>query len=126
MAELTKEQVETIESLRRAFRERLPHRVEEVVAAAGDLLGPGEWERPKLEALFHLVHRLTGSSGIYGFTRMSHEAGALEALVTRALEENLPATAPLRAELRRLVLTLSQTGAEDAPLQKAEGTKSEG
>jgi HPt (histidine-containing phosphotransfer) domain-containing protein len=79
---MTAGQRERLESLRRAYTRDLPARVRAIGEAAASL-EPGD--REKLQSLHHLVHRLTGSAAIYGFTGLSRAASALEALVYSAL-----------------------------------------
>ncbi|SRR5712691_760130 len=95
---------ERLESLRRAYVEELPEKVRAIGKAAASLQ-PGD--REKLQAFHHLVHRLTGSAAIYGFTGLSRAASALEALVYSALDgtasfplERGPSLADLVAALK--------------------------
>jgi HPt (histidine-containing phosphotransfer) domain-containing protein len=101
---LTAGQRERLESLRRAYVNDLPARVR-AIGEAAELLEPVD--REKLQALYHLVHRLTGSSAIYGLTGLSRAASALEARVystlagTAAFEpERGPSLADLVAALK--------------------------
>ncbi|HEX9203076.1 MAG TPA: hypothetical protein VF964_03865, partial [Vicinamibacteria bacterium] len=62
---MTAGQRERLDSLRRAYVKDLPAKVR----AVGDAVASLEaGDREKLQSLHHLVHRLTGSSAIYGFT----------------------------------------------------------
>ena len=78
---MTAGQRERLEALRRAYARDLPARVRAIVEATAR----EPWDREKLQSLHHLVHRLTGSAAIYGFTGLSRAASALEALVYSAL-----------------------------------------
>ena len=75
---MTAGQRDRLEALRRDYAADLPARVRAIAKAAASL-EPGS--REKLQALHHLVHRLTGSAAIYGFTGVSRAASAVEALV---------------------------------------------
>jgi len=79
---MTVGQRERLESLRRDYARDLPARVRAIAEAAASL---EPRSRETLQALHHLVHRLTGSAAIYGFTGVSRAASALEALVYSAL-----------------------------------------
>jgi chemotaxis protein histidine kinase CheA len=79
---MTAGQRERLESLRRDYARDLPARIRAIAEAAASL---EPRSREKLQALHHLVHRLTGSAAIYGFTGVTRAASALEALVYSAL-----------------------------------------
>jgi HPt (histidine-containing phosphotransfer) domain-containing protein len=85
---VTAGQRERLEALRRAYLKGLPAKVR----AIGEAAAREPWDREKLQSLHHLVHRLTGSAAIYGFSGLSRAASALEALVYSALAE--PASFP--------------------------------
>jgi HPt (histidine-containing phosphotransfer) domain-containing protein len=83
---LTPDHHAQLEALRRAYEEDLPRRVREVVDAMAALQGPVP--RPDaLETAYHLVHRLSGSSAIYGFDAVRRPAAELDRLLARAMEE---------------------------------------
>ena len=84
---LTPDHVAQLEALRRAYEEDLPRRVREVVDAMAALQGPAP-RRDALEAAYHLVHRLSGSSAIYGFEAVRRPAAELDRLLARAMEES--------------------------------------
>jgi len=79
---MTAGQRERLESLRRDYARDLPKRIRAIADAATSL---DPTDRERLESLHHLVHRLTGSAAIYGFTGVSRAASALEALIYAAL-----------------------------------------
>jgi len=57
-----------------------------------------------VRALHHLVHRLAGSSAIWGFTDVSAAAGELEEIVLAAMEGRRElATGDLSDQVRRLL-----------------------
>lgn len=81
---MTAGQRERLASLRRDYARDLPARVRAIGEAVASLEARN---RGQLESLHHLVHRLTGSAAIYGFTGVSRAASALEALVYSSLQE---------------------------------------
>jgi HPt (histidine-containing phosphotransfer) domain-containing protein len=70
-----------LESLRRAYVAELPGRVRAIEEAAASLR-PGDCEG--LRSLYHLVHRLTGSSAVYGLPQLSRAAAELEDVLLAA------------------------------------------
>jgi HPt (histidine-containing phosphotransfer) domain-containing protein len=76
-----------LEALRKSYVSELPAKIRSVEEAATALErgDPGA-----LEALFHLVHRLAGSSAIYRFPALSIAARRLEDVLAR-LRETPPA-----------------------------------
>jgi HPt (histidine-containing phosphotransfer) domain-containing protein len=93
---LTEAQRAELEALRQTYRAELPAKLGQI-AGAVDALHTG-WGKAHLEALYDLIHKLTGSAAIYGFGQISHAAGELESWVLEALDGGLP-------EARRLELT---------------------
>jgi len=73
------------EGLRRAYVAELGEKLRAMDEMAAALVSEG-WDRARLEALFHLVHRIAGSSGLYRLPALSRSAGALEAIVRRLLD----------------------------------------
>lgn len=74
-----------LRALRVSYGTELPERLRALLEAARALDGEVPHQE-RVEALFHLTHRLTGSSAIYGFASVSRAAAALEVFVTRLLE----------------------------------------
>jgi hypothetical protein len=70
---LTEAQRAELEALRQSYRAELPAKLGQI-AGAVDALHTG-WEKAHLEALYDLIHKLTGSAAIYGFGQISHAAG---------------------------------------------------
>jgi HPt (histidine-containing phosphotransfer) domain-containing protein len=106
-----------LEALRRAYGEDLPRRVRAIEEAAARLHGAAL--RPEaLEAAYHLVHRLSGSSAIYGFEAVRRAAAALETRLASAMEAGAPAgnweaeLAPHLEALRRAVSAPPASGQE--------------
>ena len=105
MPELTEAQRRELEALRQAYEAELAQKVTTIAQTAASL-GTGEWDRTGLQSLHQLIHRLAGSSAIWGFTAVSEAAGRLEDLMMSALEGTAPPT--LAAEVQRLVEALRQ------------------
>ena len=96
MTRLTEAQRAQLEALRQAYRAELPAKLG-LIGGAVEALHAG-WERAQLQALYDLIHKLTGSAAIYGFRDISRAAGALESWALQALDGGLN-------EARRLELT---------------------
>jgi HPt (histidine-containing phosphotransfer) domain-containing protein len=94
---LTRDHRAQLEALRRAYGEDLPQRVRAIESAATALHDP-VLRREALEAAYHLVHRLSGSSAIYGFEAVRRAAAELETRLASAMESGPPA-GPWEAEL---------------------------
>ena len=105
MTRLTEAQRAELEALRQSYRAELPAKLGQI-AGAVDALHTG-WEKAHLEALYDLIHKLTGSAAIYGFGQISHAAGELESWALEALDGGLP-------EARRLELTALMSALQEA------------
>jgi len=103
------------EALRRAYVAELAQKVSAMEAAAVTLAHSG-WDRPLIESLYHLAHRLAGSAGLYRLHAVSRSAAALEDIVHRML--NGPSWPPHRSpeELARLVQAVSRAARRDTAL----------
>src|SRR5262245_44197223 len=93
---------ERFAALRKAYAEELPRRVHAIAQAAAALEAS---DADALRSLFHLVHRLTGSSAVYGFPKLSRASAALEDVLLAASSGETapvagPALAPLVAKIR--------------------------
>jgi two-component system OmpR family response regulator len=118
------------ESLRRTYVGELSDKLRAMDEAAAALVSGG-WDRARLEALFHLVHRMAGSSGLYRLPALSRSAGALEAIVKRLLDGATwpPSTSP--ASLTMLVQAVDHAAraeagvpaASPAPGRERDGTR---
>ena len=105
MTRLTEAQRAQLETLRQAYRAELPAKLG-LIGGAVEALHAG-WERAQLQALYDLIHKLTGSAAIYGFGQISHAAGELESWALEALDGGLP-------EARRLELTALMSALQEA------------
>ena len=99
MADLNAQQRRQLDALREAYEAELPEKVTSIARAAADDLGG----RAGVETLYQLVHRLAGSSAIWGFTAVSRAAGELEEVVLAALHDTSPPLERRSSEVRRLV-----------------------
>jgi chemotaxis protein histidine kinase CheA len=74
-----------LEALRQAYARELPQKVQAVTDAVASLPAGG-WDPEAFEAAYVLVHRLSGSSAIFGFEPIRQAAATLEALLLEAKE----------------------------------------
>jgi len=95
------------ERLRGAYIGELAEKLRAMDETAASLVSGG-WERARLESLYHVVHRMAGSSGLYRLPALSRAAGALEAILKRYLAAPVwpPATPP--GSLTMLVQAVGQ------------------
>jgi two-component system, OmpR family, response regulator len=118
------------ERLRRAYLGELAEKLRAMDEAAASLVSGG-WDRARLEALYHVVHRMAGSSGLYRLPALSRAAGALEAIVKRYLSAPVWPPAALPASLTMLVQAVEQAarseggmpGAASLPGRERDGTR---
>jgi CheY-like chemotaxis protein len=101
------------EELRRAYIGELHEKIEAMQAAA-DTLATHGWDKAALGSLYHLVHRLAGSAGLYRLAALSRTAGALEEVVKRLLSspEWPPSSSP--RELATFVKAVGRTARSEA------------
>ncbi len=80
MTEKQKRINERLQALKQAYVEGLPERIGEIDALAASIRqDPGsEKGREGLDALYHLVHKLSGSGGTFGFPAISDAAQLIE------------------------------------------------
>ncbi len=80
MTEKQKRINERLKALKQAYVEGLPERIGEIDALAASIRhDPGsEKGREGLDALYHLVHKLSGSGGTFGFPAISDAAQLIE------------------------------------------------
>jgi len=98
--------------LKRAFLAQLPDRVQAIETGLDEALGAGELERERVDALFHLAHRLCGSAGIYGYPAVHTAAGAVERVAEGVRDAGGKAESSQVAELRQLVEALKRAAAD--------------
>jgi CheY-like chemotaxis protein len=101
------------ERLRRVYLGELAEKLRTMEETAASLVSGG-WDRARLEVLYHVVHRMAGSSGLYRLPTLSRAAGALEAIVKRYLSAPVwpPATSP--GSLTMLVQAVDQAARTEA------------
>ena len=105
MARLTEAQRAQLEALRQSYRAELPAKLGLIGGAVEALHAGGE--KAHLQALYDLVHKLTGSAAIYGFGDISRAAGDLESWTLQAFDGGLP-------EARRPELTALMSALQEA------------
>jgi len=103
--ELSEAQRRELEALRQAYQLELSEKVAAIARTAAGL-ERANWDTAAMRALHHLVHRLAGSSAIWGYTTVSKVAGELEDLVLSALQGTRGRTEELSGEVRRLLAAL--------------------
>ncbi len=107
MPDLSAAQRRKLQALRRAYRAELPEKVSAIALAAA-LLRQHDWDTAGLNDLHHVVHRLAGSSAIWGFMDVSKTAGELEEVVLSGLETSGKKTVDIDREVGRLVQELQE------------------
>jgi HPt (histidine-containing phosphotransfer) domain-containing protein len=100
MTDLKPEQRRELDALRRAYAAELPGKVTTIARAAAALDGGAG---DGVEELYHLVHRLAGSSAIWGFSAVSKAAGELEEVVLAARQASPALLERRKSEVRRLI-----------------------
>jgi len=105
VARLTEAQRAQLEALRQSYRAELPAKLGLIGGAVEALHAGGE--KAHLQALYDLVHKLTGSAAIYGFGDISRAAGDLESWTLQAFDGGLP-------EARRPELTALMSALQEA------------
>lgn len=103
MTRLNEAQRAELEALRRSYQAELPDKLELITGAVEALLDGG-WNKPDLQALYLIVHKVTGSAAIYGFDAISRAAGELETWMLAFADGGVPE--PRRGELLPLVRAL--------------------
>jgi CheY-like chemotaxis protein len=113
VADKTEAQGEQFEALRRTYVEELHEKVRTMQAAAS-ALAEGGWDRPIVESLYLIAHRLAGSSGLYRMEGLSRAASSLEDILKRLLTDTTwPPVSPPR-ELTTLVKAVGQAARSEA------------
>jgi CheY-like chemotaxis protein len=113
LARLAESHRRQFEALRLAYVGQLADKIEAMQAAA-ETLAAGGWDRPTLEALHLLVHRMAGSCGLYRLNELSRRASALEEIVKRLLSAPSWPPAGSPADLTTLVKAVSRTARAEA------------
>lgn len=106
MPDLTPAQRQQLEALRQAYAAELPEKVTAIAEAATII---GTWDdRARVQELHQLVHRLAGSSAIWGFAAIGRAAAELEEFLLRALDGIRPPRPELPSDVRRLIEALQR------------------
>jgi HPt (histidine-containing phosphotransfer) domain-containing protein len=112
--DLSEEQRRRLHELRQAYEAELPEKVTSIAKAVA-ALRVREWDPAGVQELHQLVHRLAGSSAIWGFTAISKAAGELEELVLATLEGRPRPRQDLSDQVRRLLEQLQHAVPPGAP-----------
>ena len=99
-------------ALKGAFLAQLPDRVQAIETALNEALGAGGIDRPRVDALFHLAHRLCGSAGIHGCSAVREVAGTIERVAEGLRDAGGKDESSQVAELRHLVEALKRASDE--------------
>lgn len=106
-----------VESIRRDFLTRLPHRVGEIEQAVSELAVAGD-PGAALLTVRRLVHTLRGSAGTLGMLRIAESAARFESLIVGLLEGRAAIDSATQASLRQC-LALLQESSTDPLLSRA-------
>jgi len=101
------------DELRREYVRGLKQKLGSMRQTAASLAAQG-WQRPHLESLYHQVHRMAGTSGLYRLPELSRSASALEEILKRMLDApSWPPPSPA-TQLVMLVKALERTAGREA------------
>jgi two-component system OmpR family response regulator len=109
---------EEMAELEALYLRQLPQRVSEILAMAASA-----GDRSGVDALFHLAHRLTGSSATLGFHQVSDAARAVENVAFAWREKPRNRTARSRRALETLLAKLGRAAEEAGTAQKLPETR---
>jgi HPt (histidine-containing phosphotransfer) domain-containing protein len=101
---------EELQRLKQEYAAKLEGRVSAIEDAA-DSLGEA-WDSDRVESLYQQVHRLAGSSAIFGFHDVSRAAQVLEVALLDSLDDCPGAQKRLRDELASLLKALHRAARE--------------
>jgi hypothetical protein len=110
VATLTEAQRAQLEALRQSYRAELPAKLGLIVVTV-DTLYAGGWEKAQVQALYDLIHKVTGSAAIYGFGEIARAAGDVESWALQALDGALSESS--RLELAALMSALQDAFSKD-------------
>jgi HPt (histidine-containing phosphotransfer) domain-containing protein len=111
------------EELRRAYLRELPEKIGAMRTAATVVATEG-WDRATVESLYHLAHRMAGSSGLYHLSALSRSAGALEGVAKRLLSAPTWPPSASRRELAMMVAAMDRTARNEVRLAGLSATGS--
>jgi chemotaxis protein histidine kinase CheA len=106
--------------LRRTFAEELPGKLLGIEQTAASLAEKG-WDADLAESLYVQAHRLSGSSGVYGFTSVSRAGSALEQWLAALIPRPDRPLGALRAELWSLLQGLRDAFSSSEPAGEGSG-----
>jgi chemotaxis protein histidine kinase CheA len=79
-----------IKTLRAAYKEKLPEKIASLNAEWDDLLK--KWDNEKIDSFYKLVHKLSGSSGSYGYPEISEATRELEIYLKELIHNKISIT----------------------------------
>lgn len=104
---------EAIAQLRKKYALGLPQKVSNASQCVAAVL-TGPWNRTLGEMAHRFLHSLIGSSGTYGFPRISEIARSAEGILKASLDSGGPPSPEERVRLQELVSSLGFLAAEEA------------
>ena len=78
-----------LDQFRKEYKQNLPSKIDEIRDRWSSLRN-GDWNLDQLIELLNLVHRIAGSGGVYGFSKISEVACKLESLLQEATRSKKP------------------------------------
>lgn len=110
---------EQINALRERYAEKFPKRIKEIEETWNTL--DNNWNKEAFKGLYHLFHKLAGSSRTFGFTTVANAVQPLEILLKSIIERNTPLTAEEQTQISTYLVALKQLSVkfdQDALTQK--------
>lgn len=107
MADISEKTRKRLETLRRAYVEHLPARVQ-AIEENWNRLRRGQWSIEVISELSRQVHGLAGSGATYGFAEISDNAYRLELVLDETIESNGNPAAGREGEVERLLQGLKK------------------
>lgn len=78
-----------LDELRKEFEQNLPSKINQIREQWLSLKN-GNWEMDQLSELLGLVHKIAGSGGVFGFSRVSEVAQKIEFLLQKKIRSKKP------------------------------------
>lgn len=88
--------------LNNAYAAQLPDKIKQIEQAWSHL-PLGEWHEEGFQALYRMVHSLTGSGKIFGFSVLSQVARNLEEYLNHFVQIKMPPDAEQRNQIQALL-----------------------
>lgn len=78
-----------LDELRKEFKQNLPSKIDQIREQWLSLRN-GNWEMDQLSELLGLVHKIAGSGGVFGYSRVSEVAHKIEFLLQKTTRSKKP------------------------------------